>query len=87
MDQPHPDTAAAHAADNALVRIVILMVGVLVAWQVIGALIGGEAGLTIALAAGFAGACYLWRERITFDLVADLALLGLPAVVIGLCLS
>lgn len=91
MDRPPrrriPGSRAELAHDAGLLRIVLVMVGMLLTWQLVGSVVDSASGFAVALAAGVVATCYLWRERVTFDLVADLALIGLPAVVIGLSLS
>ncbi len=67
--------------------VVVLVIGTLVGWSVLGGLVGGPAAFALAAGAAVVAGTIGWRHRITFELLCNLALVGVPAVVVGLSLS
>ncbi|WP_395692458.1 hypothetical protein [Nocardioides sp.] len=73
--------------DRTIMWAVVLVIGTLVAWGAAGSALGEAPGFATALVLGTVVAAVGWRDRITFDLMCNLALVALPAAVVGLCVS
>ena len=74
-------------SDRAVFGIVVLVIGMMVLWAAIANLLGGEIGLAAAVLVGVTIATVVWRDRVTFDLLATIALVGFPVLIGGLALS
>ncbi|GAA1129109.1 hypothetical protein [Nocardioides aquiterrae] len=74
-------------ADRTGLWAVSLVIGVLVVWAATADLLGGEVGFTIAVALGAVAACLAWRDRITYDLVSNMGLVGVPLLIVGLSVT
>jgi ABC-type nitrate/sulfonate/bicarbonate transport system permease component len=81
MDTPDP------VADRAGLWIVILCIGMLLTWAATANLLGGLIGFAAAVGVGIVAGCCAWHERITYDLLSNVALVGVPIVMIGLTLA
>lgn len=73
--------------DRTVLWAVVLVIGVLVGWAALGSIAGGTLGFAFSFTAAATAACIGWRDRITFELLSNLALVALPAAVLGLSVS
>ena len=74
-------------ADRTGLAVVALVVSTLVVWAATADLLGGEVGFAIAVALGTVAACLAWRDRITYDLLSNAGLVGVPLLIVGLSIS
>ena len=74
-------------ADRTGLAVVALVVATLVVWAATADLLGGEAGFSIALVLGTVAACLVWRDRITYDLLSNVGLVGIPLLIVGLSVT
>ena len=81
MSSPDP------VADRAGLWIVIVVIGSMLVWAATANLLGGPIGFAAATAVGVGAACCVWRDRISYDLLSNVGLIGIPLLVVGLSLS
>lgn len=74
-------------ADRAGLWVVSLVIGMLLVWAATADVLGGAVGFAIAMAVGTVLACLGWRDRITYDLLSNIGLVGIPVLVVGLSIS
>jgi len=75
------------ATDQAVLWGVVIVVGALVLWAAIANVLGGPVGFAVASLVATAAACVTWRDKLTFELLSNLAVFGVPVLVVGLSLS
>jgi hypothetical protein len=80
-------TAPDPVADRTGLRIVLVVIGTMLVWAMIANMLGGEVGFAAAAVLGAGAATVVWRELITYELLSNVALVGLPVVVVGLSLA
>jgi hypothetical protein len=74
-------------SDRTGLVVVILVIGTMVLWAATANLLGGEIGFAAAALVGAGAACCVWRDRISYDLLSNIGLVGIPVLVVGLSLS
>lgn len=75
------------AADRAALWIVIVVIGTMVTWAAIANLLGGGVGLAAAALIGAGTSCVVWRDKLSYDVLSNVGLVGIPVLVVGLSLS
>ncbi|WP_395655970.1 hypothetical protein [Nocardioides sp.] len=75
------------AEDRTIMWVVVLVIGTLVGWAAGSSLVGSQPAFALSVVAGVVAASIGWRHHITFDLVSNVALVVLPAAVVGLSLT
>jgi len=83
MASPSPDPMA----DRTSFVLVVVVIGTLLVWATTANVLGGAIGFTTAVLVGAGTACCVWHDRISYDLVSNVALVGIPVLVVGLSLS
>jgi hypothetical protein len=81
MAAPDPD------ADRTGLWVVALVIAMLMVWAATADVLGGEIGFTIAVVLGTGVACLGWRDRITYDLLSNAGLVGIPLLIVGLSVT
>ena len=81
MSSPDP------TADRAGLWVVSLVIGMLVVWAATADVLGGAVGFATAMAVGTVIGCLGWRDRITYDLLSNVGLVGIPVLILGLSIS
>ncbi len=74
-------------ADRTGLWFVIIVIGTMLIWAATANLLGGPVGLAAAVLVGVVAACITWRDRISYDLLSNIGLVGIPVLVVGLSLS
>ena len=74
-------------ADRTGLLLVIIVIGTMLVWAATANLLGGAVGLATAAFVGVVASCIAWRDRISYDLLSNVGLVGIPVVVVGLSLS
>jgi hypothetical protein len=67
--------------------LAVIVIGTMVVWAATASLLGGAGGFAAAVLAGVVASCIVWRDRISYDLLSNIGLVGVPLVVIGLSLT
>ena len=75
------------AADRTGLWVVALVIAMLMVWAATADVLGGEIGFTIAAVLGTGAACLGWRDRITYDLLSNAGLVGIPLLIVGLSVT
>lgn len=74
-------------ADRASLAVVALVIGMLLVWAATADVLGGAVGLATAVVLGIVVACLGWRDRITYELVSNVGLVGMPVLIVALSIS
>ena len=80
-------TAPEPPPDRTGLWLVVLVIGTMVTWAAIANVLGGEVGFAAGCLCGLSAACVVWRDRISYDLLSNVGLVGIPLLVVGLSLS
>jgi hypothetical protein len=74
-------------ADRTGLWFVIIVIGTMLIWAATANQLGGAVGLASAVLVGVVASCVTWRDRISYDLLSNIGLVGVPVLVVGLSLS
>jgi hypothetical protein len=74
-------------ADRTGLWLVIIVIGTMLIWAATANLLGGAVGFAAGLLCGVTAACVVWRDRISYDVLSNVGLIGVPVLVVGLSLS
>jgi hypothetical protein len=73
--------------DRDVMLTAVLVTVVALTWAIVGTALGSTTGVVAALFVGLVIAGLSWRVHITYDLISNLSLIGLPIVVLALAIS